>query len=100
MMDVNEKLTRQVAHLARLELSQSEVQVYTAQLKQILEYVETLKEVDVHGIEPMIHPIPLNTELREDFIQEPILDSEGKSLILSAAPEVLFDGFKVPPILS
>ena len=100
MIDVNQKLTLQVAHLARLELSRSEVEVYTTQLNQILQYVQKLQEVDVQGVEPMVHPIPLNTFLREDLIQEPAQDAEGNSLILGSAPEALFDGFKVPPILS
>lgn len=100
MIDVNSKLTLQVAQLARLELSPSEVEVYTHQFNQILQYVQKLQEVDVQGVEPMVHPIPLSTSLREDLIQEPTQDAEGKSLILGSAPEILFDGFKVPPILS
>jgi len=99
MVNVNEKLTQQVAHLARLELSQQEVELFTNQLNQVLQYVQKLQELDVKNVEPMVHPVSLDSYLREDIIQKPLEDSEGHPLILSSAPETLFEGFKVPPIL-
>ena len=99
MVNVNQKLTQQVAHLARLELSQQEVEVFTTQLNQILQYVQKLQEVNVENTEPMVHPVALHSYLREDVVLEPLEDPQGHPLILSSASETLFEGFKVPPIL-
>ena len=99
MVEVNEKLTRQVAHLARLELSEAEVTTFTAQLSEVIQYIEKLQEVDVQRVEPLIHPLELATPMREDEVQDSPLDPEGKPRVLSSAPDVLVDGFKVPPIL-
>ncbi len=99
MVDVNEALTRQVAALARLELSENEVKTFSSQLSQIIKYVEKLQEVDVKGVEPLSHPIDLPTPLRPDVVLASPTDLEGKPKVLQAAPEVLYDGFKVPPIL-
>ncbi len=94
---VDEKLTRQVAHLARLELTDDEVRTYSSQLGRILEYVQSLQAVDVSGVVPLISPADEadgeGTLLREDD-REP--SCEG---ILDCAPDTLDHGFKVPPIL-
>jgi aspartyl-tRNA(Asn)/glutamyl-tRNA(Gln) amidotransferase subunit C len=55
-----------VAHLARLSLSPEEEQKLGAQLGNILQYIEKLKEVDVSGVEPTAHAIPLVNVARPD----------------------------------
>jgi aspartyl-tRNA(Asn)/glutamyl-tRNA(Gln) amidotransferase subunit C len=99
MIQVHETLTRQVADLARLELSDQEVQVFSTQLTQIIRYVEKLQEVDVQGVEPMTHPLDFAATLREDIVKPSPVDAEGKPKVLKSAPEVLYDGYKVPQIL-
>jgi len=99
MSAINEKLTRHVAELARLDLDEAEVKQYTEHLESILKYSEKLNGVDVTGVEPMLHPIPLEIYLREDDAEVGVLDVDGHPKVLSSAPEVLFDGFKVPPII-
>ena len=99
MIEVNESLTRRVADLARLELTPTEVTTFTGQLAEILAYVGQLQEVDVTAVDPLVHPIPLTTLLRDDRVVEPLRDAEGRSSMLAPAPEVVQDGFKVPPIL-
>lgn len=99
MVHVNENLTKQVAHLARLELSDSEVKTFTLQLGEILKYVEKLQEVDVQGVEPMTHPLELTNPFRSDEVRQSLVDSEGKPKVLGSAPEVLQNGYKVPQIL-
>jgi len=98
-MDIDSTLTSQIAHLARLELTDAETAMFTAQLKQVLSYVELLQQVDVEGVEPLIHPMELATAWREDAVKPSPVNSEGKPRVLSCGPEVLFDGFKVPPVL-
>ena len=58
-----------VAHLARLNLSEVEQETIGAQLRGILAYVEKLKEVDVTGIEPTAHAVPLTNVTRPDVVR-------------------------------
>lgn len=99
MIEVSEALTRKVAELARLELTDAEVSTFTPQLRQILGYVELLQEVDVTGVEPLVNPFPLATPLREDVVVPPLKDADGNPKTLKPAPDTLDGGFKVPPIL-
>jgi aspartyl-tRNA(Asn)/glutamyl-tRNA(Gln) amidotransferase subunit C len=99
MAEVNESLTLKVADLARLELTEQETVTFTQQLKSILGYVEKLSEVQVKGIEPMTHPLDVETPMREDVLKPFPLDEHGRPRVLKNAPEVLHDGFKVPPII-
>ncbi len=98
-VEVTPELTRKIADLARLELSEKEVATFTGQLGDILKYIDSLQAVDVSKVEPLTHPIPLETPMREDVIVPSPVDAQGKPKVLSCAPEVLYDGFKVPPIL-
>lgn len=99
MTEVSEALTRRVAELARLELTDSELRLFTSQLGQIVEYVDQLQEVDVTGVEPLVLPFPAETPLREDVVVPPLKDAEGHPKTLQPAPEQLDGGYKVPPIL-
>ena len=99
MVEVNEALTRRVADLARLELSDTEVKTFTRQLSDILKYVDQLTQADVKGVEPMTQALELETPMREDVVRPSPVDAEGKPKVLKSAPEVMQDGYKVPPIL-
>jgi len=96
---ISEDTTRKVANLARLALTDAEVTAFTKDLGDILEYVEKLSEVNVNGVEAIVHPIQLSIPLREDEAAEPELNSDGQPRVLDSAPEVLYEGYKVPPIL-
>lgn len=96
---VNEALTRKIANLARLELTDTEVGALTSHMDKILGYVESLQKVDVSAVAPLTQPFEVPTPLREDVIIVPLKDQEGKPKVLASAPDVLNDGFKVPPIL-
>jgi aspartyl-tRNA(Asn)/glutamyl-tRNA(Gln) amidotransferase subunit C len=98
-MSIDEKMTRKVAELARLDLSDQEVTTFTSQLGQILGYVDQLQELSVEGVEPLVHPIELETPLREDQVVPSRVDADGNPLILKSAPDVLYGGYKVPSIL-
>ena len=99
MVDINEELTRKVANLARLELTDIEIRTFTGQLKDILAYVDQLALADVSGVEPMTQPLELATAYREDQAKPFGMDMNGKPKVLASAPEVIDDGYKVPPIL-
>jgi aspartyl-tRNA(Asn)/glutamyl-tRNA(Gln) amidotransferase subunit C len=86
---------RHVAKLSRLALSEDKLRLLAGQLESILEYVNKLKEVDVTGVEPMAHALPLHNVLREDVV-EPALPLEK---VLQNAPESDGPFFKVPKVI-
>lgn len=92
-------LTRQdvihVAKLARLALSEGEVDQFTVQLGAILEHAASVAALDTAGVPPTSHPIPLANVLRPDEAR-PGLDRES---VLSMAPEAEDGRFRVPRIL-
>ena len=55
-----------VARLARLELTAAEEQKLGGQLRQVLDYIEQLKRVDIANVEPTAHAIPLVNVTRAD----------------------------------
>ena len=84
-----------VAQLARLELTEEEKAVFQPQLENIVKYVEKISEVDVEGVEPMMHGRPLVNPFREDVVR-PSLDSE---VALANAPARVGDEFLLPKIV-
>jgi aspartyl-tRNA(Asn)/glutamyl-tRNA(Gln) amidotransferase subunit C len=84
-----------VAKLARLKLQPADVARYSAQLSGILDYVAQLKSVDVSGVHPMSHPLPLQNVLREDIVK-PGLSTEQ---VLANAPARDGPYFAVPKVL-
>ena len=92
---IDEAQVRKVAKLARLELSDAEVEEFTGQLSAILGYVEKMNELDTNGVEPLAHCLPISNVLREDCVKE----SLGTEKTLANAPQRDGDFFKVPKIL-
>lgn len=86
---------RNVAKLARLNLSDEQLSRFAGQLQSILEYVTKIREVDVSGVEPMAHAAAITNVLREDVA------SPGLSLeqVLQNAPETDGPFFKVPKVI-
>jgi len=63
---ISKEKVKHIAKLARLALSEKEIEKYQKELSKILEYIEKLKEVDVSGIEPVFHPLKIKNVMRED----------------------------------
>jgi aspartyl-tRNA(Asn)/glutamyl-tRNA(Gln) amidotransferase subunit C len=84
-----------IAHLARLSLSSEEEQKLSAQVGQILGYIEKLKEVNVEGVDPTAHAFPLVNVVRPDELR-PSLSSEEA---LRNAPATANGLFIVPKIV-
>ena len=99
MTEVNEALIKKVAELSRLELNEAEIQEYVKSIGDILKHVEQLNQVKVDGVEPMNYGIDDCLRLRVDEIIPFATDENGKPKILKCAPDVVDDGFKVPPII-
>jgi aspartyl-tRNA(Asn)/glutamyl-tRNA(Gln) amidotransferase subunit C len=87
---------RWVAHLARLELSDTELADLTRQLGAILDYVQQLQQVDTTGVEPLAHPLPIQNVFRDDE-PRPSLPVDAA---LANAPQRQGDFYRVPPPLS
>jgi aspartyl-tRNA(Asn)/glutamyl-tRNA(Gln) amidotransferase subunit C len=84
-----------VAHLARLELTPGEEQKFGEQLGQILGYIEKLNQLDVTGIEPTAHAVPMVNVTRADEVR-PSLPTERA---LMNAPSQTNGLFIVPKIV-
>jgi aspartyl-tRNA(Asn)/glutamyl-tRNA(Gln) amidotransferase subunit C len=84
-----------VAQLARISLSAEEEQKLGAQLGQILGYIEKLKELDVSGVEPTAHAVPLVNITRADEIRPSIPNEDA----LRNAPAKANGLFLVPKIV-
>lgn len=81
-----------VARLARLRLTDEEVERMSGELSGVLEHVDRITRLDLDGVEPTAHVVELTNVLRDDR-QRPSLDREAA---LANAPERLSDSFKVP----
>jgi len=84
-----------VARLARLELSDEEMEAFSRQLGKILEYMEQLNRVDTSEVEPTSHTLSLFNVFREDEIR----DSFPQEEVLGIAPEEEEGHFRVPRII-
>ncbi|HYY21058.1 MAG TPA: Asp-tRNA(Asn)/Glu-tRNA(Gln) amidotransferase subunit GatC [Thermoleophilaceae bacterium] len=81
-----------VARLARLELSDEEVERMSSELSSILDHVEKINELDLEGVAPTSHVVELENVLRPD---EP-RPSWPREQILAEAPDVADGFFRVP----
>ncbi len=84
-----------VAHLARLALSPEEEQKLGAQLQNILGYVEKLNELDVTGVEPTAHAVPMVNVTRPDEVRPSLSNADA----LRNAPAKANGLFLVPKIV-
>jgi aspartyl-tRNA(Asn)/glutamyl-tRNA(Gln) amidotransferase subunit C len=57
---------RWIAQLARLELSEADLETMTRQLRAIMDYVGQLEQVPTDGVEPLAHPLPVHNVFRPD----------------------------------
>ncbi len=92
---ISRAVAEHVASLARLQLSDDELDRLTGELGEILEHVSELAALDLDGVEPTAHPLPLVNVLRADEVR-PSLD---RAEVLAQAPAVEGDRFRVPRIL-
>ena len=84
-----------VARLARLHLTEDEVERMREQLDAILAYIDKLRELDVEGVEPTAHAVPLVNVMRDDQVT-PCLPQEQA---LANAPDRAGEFFRVPRII-
>lgn len=94
-MQLSKETVEYVAHLARIELKDNELEKLSGQLKDILDFIDKLKTAEVKNINPTAHILSLNNVLRED--------NPGESLpiekTLSNAPQKEGNFFVVPKVI-
>jgi aspartyl-tRNA(Asn)/glutamyl-tRNA(Gln) amidotransferase subunit C len=83
---------RHVASLARLELSEEELERMAVELDGVLEHIATIEELDLDGVAPTSHVVAVENALRAD-VAIPCLTREQA---LASAPQVIDNGFAVP----
>ena len=84
-----------VANLARLEVSDADIETFVDQLGEVLEYVNTLNQVDTQGVPATSHAISLTNAFREDVTSRHLNRDEA----LSNAPEEEDGSFLVPKVV-
>jgi aspartyl-tRNA(Asn)/glutamyl-tRNA(Gln) amidotransferase subunit C len=84
-----------VAHLARLELTDGEIDLFTEQLGAVLDHAQDVAALQTEGVPPTAHPLPIENVLRSDDVT-PGLDRDE---VLAQAPAVEDRRFRVPRIL-
>ena len=92
---ISREEVRHVARLARLSLTDEELERMREQLDAILAYIDKLRELDVEGVEPTAHAVPLVNVMRDDALA-PCLPQEQA---LANAPDRAGEFFRVPRII-
>ena len=94
-MSVDVKTVRHIAHLARIAVTDEEVEHLKGELNAILAFVEQLSEVDVEGVEPMTSVTPMAMKKRPDAVT----DGGNAEAVLANAPAREGDYFVVPKVV-
>jgi len=84
-MALTQEQVKHIALLARLGLSEEEIEKYSQQLSSILDYVEQLKKVDTEGVEPTAQVTGLENVMRDDVIET--AEKEVRDKLIEVAPE-------------
>ncbi|MFC4242808.1 Asp-tRNA(Asn)/Glu-tRNA(Gln) amidotransferase subunit GatC [Gryllotalpicola reticulitermitis] len=95
MSEISTELVRHLAGLARIDLSEAELESLTGELAQIVDSIAKVSEVATPDVPATSHPIPLSNVFREDEVRPSLTVEQA----LSGAPEREGDRFRVPAIL-
>ncbi len=94
-MAIDKDTARRVAHLARIEVAEADLEPLAGELSAILGFMEELREVDVEGIEPMTSVTPMNAPMRADVITA----GSQRDAVLANAPDARDGFFTVPKVV-
>ena len=94
-MSVTNEQVRHIARLARIAMSDDELERLVPELNNILGWVEQLGEVDTDGVEPLTAVIEQKLRLREDAVT----DGDCRDEVLANAPEAQHGFFAVPKVI-
>jgi aspartyl-tRNA(Asn)/glutamyl-tRNA(Gln) amidotransferase subunit C len=94
-MSLEKSDVEKIAHLARLAVSDDELDSVATDLSRILDLVEQMNAVDTTGVIPMAHPLHMAQRLRGDAVTEP----DQRKLFQSVAPETEAGLYLVPKVI-
>ena len=94
-MSVNADQVRHVAKLARIAMSDAEVEAMLPEFNNILGWVEQLGEVDTDGVEPLTAVIDNHLRLRDDVVN----DGDCRDAVLKNAPDAQHGFYAVPKVI-
>lgn len=94
-MSVDAATIRRIAHLARIEIGESEVEHLRGEVNAILAFVEQLSEVNVEGVEPMTSVTPMKMKMRHDVVT----DGGDADAVVKNAPATEDHFFLVPKVV-
>lgn len=94
-MSVDTATVRHIAKLARLRMSDAEVEALVPELNNILGWVEQLGQVDTDGVEPLTAVIDQKLRLRDDVVN----DGNVRDAVLANAPDAQHGFFAVPKVI-
>ena len=95
-LPLSREQVQHIARLARVGLSEEDIDRFAEQLSEILDYFERLRQVDTDSVPPTAHTLPLQNVTREGDKPAPPLDKEA---VLANAPVREGDYFRVKVIL-
>ncbi len=94
-MKVTRETIQHVADLARLNITEAEMDKLTFEMEDIISYVDKLNELDTKDVRPMEHVIPIQNVLREDRVT----GSFDREKLLKSAPSQENGCYKVPKVV-
>ena len=94
-MSLDNKKVKEFAHLARLNMENSDIEQAAAELNNFLSLMDKLGEIDTGDVEPMAHPLKKSQRLREDKVSEDDLSEEFQAI----APKTGQGHFLVPTVI-
>jgi aspartyl-tRNA(Asn)/glutamyl-tRNA(Gln) amidotransferase subunit C len=94
-MEINDEMVDKLAHLSRLKFNEEEKQAIKTDLQRMIAFVEKLNELDLDGVEPLLHMSKEVNMLREDEVKGSISREDA----LKNAPLHDNDFFKVPKVI-
>ena len=89
---ISDETIEYVGILAKLELTDEEKEAAKSDMEKMLDYIDTLNELDTSGIEPMSHVFPVNNVFREDVVT----NGDNREDTLANEPLRKEDSFEVP----
>lgn len=92
---IDKKTALQVAHLARLKISDEEAESIAQQLSKVLGHFEEISKIDTKGIEPLVTPSEIESYWRPDQFEKEFSAEE----MVSNAPDRAGQLFRVPPVV-
>ncbi len=94
-MSVTREEVKHIASLARLRIEEEEIESFTGQFNEILNYIDKLNQLDTENIEPLSHPVEISKSEREDLI----IPSIDREQALKNAPSQDGTFFGVPKVI-